>query len=98
MISWLKPYIRRAQIANTMADVDRQAKEIGDKWAAAERHAQVSKAVVKAQIEFPNAKVRVQKMPDHPCDAVLIEHPPDPSNPAQMQLGFGALEIRSPFV
>ena len=97
IIGFLKPYIRRAKIASTMASVDRQAKTIGDNWAATERQAQVSKAVVQAKTEFPNARVSVKKMPEHPCDAVLIEHPPDPKNAAQMQLGFGALEIRAPY-
>ena len=97
IIAFLKPWIRKAKIAGTMASVDRQAKEIGDNWAATERHAQVTKAVEQAKTEFPNARVSVQKMPEHPCDAVLIEHPPDPKNQAQMQLGFGALEIRAPY-
>ena len=97
IIAFLKPWIRKAKIASTMADVDRQALAIGNSWAVAERHAQVTKAVEQAKAEFPNARVSVQKMPEHPCDAILVEHPPDPSNPAQMQLGLGALEIRAAF-
>ena len=97
IIGFLKPWIRKAKIQATMQEVDRQAKTIGDNWAVTERHAQVTKAIEQAKAEFPNARVSVQKMPEHPCDAVLIEHPPDPKNAAQMQLGFGALEIRAPY-
>ena len=97
LIGWLKPYIRSAKIASTMADVDRQAKTIGDNWAATERHAQVTKAVEQAKAEFPNARVSVHRTPHMATDAVMIEHKPDPSNPASVALGFSAIEIRAPF-
>ena len=97
IIGLLKPWIRKAKIASTMASVDRQAKEIGDNWAIAERHAIVNKALEKAKAEFPDAKVAVHRMPMHPVDAIYIEHKPDPNDAAQMALGFGALEIRAPY-
>ena len=97
IIGFLRPYIRRAKIAGTMASVDRQAKEIGDNWAVAERHAQVTKAVEQAKAEFPNARVSVHRTPHLATDAVMIEHKPDPSNPASVALGFSALEIRVPY-
>ena len=96
-IGFMKPWIRRGKIAGTMASVDRQAKEIGDNWAATERHAQVTKAVEQAQAEFPNARVTVHRTPDMATDAVMIEHKPDPSNPASVALGFSALEIRAAY-
>ena len=97
LISWLKPHIRRAKIAQTMAEVDRQAKEIGDNWAAAERHEQVQRAVAKAQAEHPEAKVSVHHVASHPTDAIVVQHPPDPTDAAQVALGFGALEIKASY-
>ena len=81
LISWLKPHIRRAKIAQTMAEVDRQAKEIGDNWAAAERHDQVQRAVAKAQAEHPEAKVSVHHVASHSVDAIVVEEPPSPECP-----------------
>lgn len=97
IIGFLKPYIRRAKIQATMASIDRQALETGDRFAATERHAQVTKAVEQARAEFPNARVSVKKMPHMSVDAILVEHPPDPKNAAQMQLGLGSIEIRAPY-
>ena len=97
IVAFLKPWIRKAKIASTMADVDRQALAIGNSWAVAERHAQVTKAVEQAKAEFPNARVSVHRTPHLATDAVMIEHKPDPSNPASVALGFSALEIRVPY-
>ena len=94
-VKWLTRWVRRLQIKREMESVDRQARVIGDQWAAAERAVQTSKAFLQAKDEFPEAKVEVVKMPDHPVDAVRIEHPPDPNDAAQVALGFGVIEIRS---
>lgn len=97
IIGFLKPWIRKAKIQATMQEVDRQAKTIGDNWAATERHAQVTKAVEQAKAEFPNARVTVHRTPQMATDAVLIEHKADPSNPAHLALGFSAIEIRAAY-
>ena len=47
IIGFLKPWIRKAKIQATMQEVDRQAKTIGDNWAATERHAQVTASLRK---------------------------------------------------
>lgn len=96
-IGFMKPWIRKGKIAGTMASVDRQAKTIGDNWAATERHAQVTKAVEQAKAEFPNARVTVHRTPHMATDAVMIEHKADPSNPAHLALGFSAIEIRAAY-
>jgi hypothetical protein len=80
-----------------MRSVDRQAKQIGDDWAVEVKDQQVERAVTAAQKEYPDAIVEARHIVGHSTDAVLIQHPPDPENPAQMALGFGALEIKSPF-
>ena len=96
IVAWLGKLIRKAQIERTMREVDEQAKKIGNKWAATERAAQVEAAVAKAQAEHPNAKVSVKAMPDHPCDAVVIEHPPTGDKASQL-LGFSSIEIRATY-
>ena len=95
--AWLKPVIQKIHFERTMRDVDKQAKKIGNRWAAEARAAQVQRAVEKAQAEHPDAKVSVRHMPEHPVDAVVIEHPPNPDDAAQVLLGFGAIEIRAPY-
>ena len=93
----LKPLIVKTHMAATMRSVDRQSKKIGDEWAVQTRHQQMSKAVVQAKAEYPNAIVESRAMPDHPTDAVLVQHPPDLNNAAQVALGFSSIEIRSAF-
>ena len=93
----LKPLIVKTHMAATMRSVDRQAKKLGDEWAVQTRHQQMSKAVVQAKAEYPNAIVEARAMPDHPTDAVLVQHPPDLNNAAQVALGFSSIEIRAPF-
>ena len=93
----LKPLIIKTHMAATMRSVDRQSKKIGDEWAVQTRHQQMSKAVVKAQVEHPNAIVESRAMPDFSTDAILVQHPPTPGNAAQMALGFSSIEIKAPF-
>ncbi len=96
--AWLKPLIIRTHLRRTMRSVDRQAKVIGDEWQRDIRAHQVQAAVEKAQAEFPDAKVSIQRMPQHSVDAVFIAHPvTDDSDPAQKLLGFSSLQIRAPF-
>jgi len=81
----------------TIREMDRQAVEVGDRFAAVERYEQVQRAVAKAQAEHPEAKVSVHHIQSHSIDAVLVEHPPDPNDAAQVALGFGALEIKASY-
>ena len=97
LCQFLRPLIIKTHLAATMRSVDRQAKQIGDDWAVEIKDQQVERAVAAAQKEYPDAVVEARHVIGHPVDAVLIQHPPDPKNPAQMALGFGALEIKSPF-
>ncbi len=97
-LAWFIPFLRRLKIRATMAKVDQQAKEIGDRWAKQDRDAIVNAAVQRAKQKYPNAHVEVVEMPEHPVDAVYIEHPPTPGQKAQEELGFGAIEITAPWV
>lgn len=96
IVGWLGKLIRKAQIERTMAAVDEQAKTIGDGGALSARNAQTEAAVAKARAEHPDAKVSVKAMPDHPCDAVVIEHPPTGDKASQL-LGFSSIEIRATY-
>ena len=94
---WLKPLIRKKHQRRTMREVDRQAQQIGDQWQSRNRETAALTAARAAQQEHPEAKVSIHRTPHMPCDAVMIEHPPDPANPAQMAMGFGWIELRSPY-
>ena len=96
-VGWLKPYIRRAKINRTMTAVDKQAKEIGDNWVLGLRQEQIDMAVKAALAEHPGSKVEAVSRPDQPTDLVMITHPPNPNDKAQMALGFGAIELKVPF-
>lgn len=96
-LGWFKPWYRRQQIGRTMNDVDRQTQKIAAAWVEADRTRLVETAYAKARLEHPDAHVEVVKMPEHPVDAIYIEHPPDPASKAQVALGFGSIEIRAPF-
>lgn len=98
VLAWLLPFIRRAKVRRAMRSVDKQAQAIGDEWAARDRQQAVAAAAARAIAQHPDAHVEVLLMPNHPVDAVLIEHPPDPSSKAQMALGFGSIEIREPWI
>ena len=91
LIAMLKPLVIQAQIRRAMANVDKDAKVIGDRWAQAERAEMSKQAVKKAQQEHPDAVVSVYRTPRHPVDGVMIEHPVDPTT------GLGTIEIRAPF-
>lgn len=71
----------------TMANVDKQAEQLKDRWAREETQA----ILIKAQALYPDAKVTLHDE----TGAVLIEHPPDGSK-AQELLG-GAMEIKAPW-
>ena len=81
----------------TIRQIKEQSKTVGDQMAATERYHQVQRAVAKAQAEHPEAKVSVHHVQSHSIDAVLVEHPPDPNDAAQVALGFGALEIKASY-
>ena len=93
----LKPLIVSIHRERTIREMDRQAVKVGDRFAAVERYEQVQRAVAKAQAEHPEAKVSVHHVQSHSIDAVLVEHPPDPNDAAQVALGFGALEIKASY-
>ena len=93
----LKPFIVSVHRERTIRQIKEQSKTVGDQMAATERYHQVQRAVAKAQAEHPHAKVSVHHVQSHSIDAVLVEHPPDPNDAAQVALGFGALEIKSSF-
>jgi hypothetical protein len=96
-LSWLLPWLRRAKIRRTMAAVDAQAKVIGDQWAKQDRQVAMDAAVALAKEQNPNAHVEVVRMPEHPTDAVYIEHPPTPGHRAEELLGFSSIEIKAPW-
>lgn len=96
-LAWLLPWIRRVKIRSAMDAVDRQAKQIGDDWAKADRQAIATAAVERIKEQHPDAHVEVIAMPNHPVDAVYVEHPPDPESKAQTALGFGTIEIHAPW-
>jgi len=94
--AWLKPVIQKIHLRRTMRAVDRQAQQIGDQWQNASRETAALTAARAAQQEHPEAKVSIHRTLHMPCDAVMIEHPPDPANPAEVAMGFGWIELRAP--
>jgi hypothetical protein len=97
VLSFLLPFIKRIKIERTMRQVDEQSEHLRSVWEAEDRHAVVNAAVAKAKELHPDAHVEAVAMPDHPVDAVYIEHPPEPGNKAQELLGFGSIEIHAPY-
>ena len=102
LVDWLHQWAIKQQIKQTMREVYRQAKEIGDAWAQGAETHMVSAAVALAEKEFPDAKVEVIRPKRQPRDpkpppAILITKPPAPDSKVQQALGFGELEIRAPW-
>jgi hypothetical protein len=94
---FINRWIRKSKIDRTMASVDQQATEIKQQWTIEERTQVVQQAVAKAQILHPDAHVEAISMPNHPTDAVYIEHPPTPGHKAEELLGFSSIEIKAPW-
>ena len=78
--------------------MDEQAVTLREHWADEDRASVVNVAMQQAQQEHPEAHVEAVPMPDHPVDAIYIEHPPETGNKAQELLGFSSIEIKAPFV
>lgn len=97
LLPWIKRLLRRAKIARTMAAVEKQSTEIKQQWQVEERHEVVQAAVAKAKELNPEAHVEAVPMPNHPTDAVYIEHPPTPGDKTQELLGFSSIEIKAPY-
>ena len=91
LIAMLKPLVIRAQLRRAMANADRDAQVIGDRWAKSERARASINAVKKAQAENPEAVVSIYETPHHPTDGIVISHPVDPIT------GLGTIEIRAAF-
>ena len=98
VLAFLLPFIKKVKIERTIRKMDEQAVTIREHWEEFDRASAVSTAVLEAQERHPNAHVESVAMPDHPMDAVYIEHPPEPGNKAQELLGFSSIEIKAPFV
>lgn len=96
-LRWLWPWLRDLQIKATMADLDQQAQAMADQWQAEAQLKQLSAAAELIQQQHPEAKVAVVPIPGSPLNAIAVEHPPSPHDAAQQALGFGAIEIRSPW-
>lgn len=96
-LRWILPWLRDLQIKATMADLDRQAQAMADQWQAEAQLKQLSAAAELLQRQHPEAKVAVVPIPGSSLNAITVEHPPSPHDAAQQALGFGAIEIRSPW-
>lgn len=97
VLPFLNRWIRKAKIYRTMASVDSQAAQIVQQQTIAERQQVVTEAVERAKEQHPDAIVAAVAMPDHPTDAVYIEHPPTPGHAAEELLGFSSIEIKAPW-
>ena len=98
VLTFLLPAIKKVKFNRTIRQIDEQAVTIRKHWENYDRASAVTTAVREAQERHPNAHVETVAMPDHPMDAVYIEHPPEPGNKAQELLGFSTIEIQAPFV
>jgi len=96
-LRWILPWLRDLQIKATMADVEQQAKAMADQWQAEAQLKQLTAAAELIQQQNPDAKVAVVPIPGSALNAIAVEHPPSPHDAAQQALGFGAIEIRSPW-
>ena len=92
------PAIKKVKIERTIRHMDEQAATIKEHWTKYDRAQAVAEAVRETMYSNPDAHVEAVTMPDHPMDAVYIEHPPEPGNKAQELLGFSSIEIKAPFV
>jgi hypothetical protein len=97
ILPFINRWIRKIKIARTMAIVDQQSTEIKQQWQKEERTQVVQQAVAKAQALHPDAHVEAISMPNHPTDAVYIEHPPTPGHKTEELLGFSSIEIKAPW-
>lgn len=96
-LRWILPWLRGLQIKATMADLDRQAQAMADQWRAEAQLKQLSAAAELLQQQHPEARVVVVPIPGGHLNAIAVEFPPSPHDAAQQALGFGAIEIRSPW-
>ena len=96
-LRWILPWLRDLQIKATMADVEQQAQAMADQWQAEAQLKQLTAAAELIQQQNPDAKVAVVPIPGSALNAIAVEHPPSPHDAAQQALGFGAIEIRSPW-
>jgi hypothetical protein len=96
-LRWILPWLRDLQIKATMADVEQQAQAMADQWQAEAQLKQLTAAAEVIQQQNPEAKVAVVPIPGSPLNAIAVEYPPSPHDAAQQALGFGAIEIRSPW-
>jgi hypothetical protein len=97
VLVFILPFIRKVKIERTLRQIDEQAAKLDAEWAREERDLGVAIAMEQARIKHPDAHIERVSMPNHPTDAVYIEHPPEPGNKAQELLGFGSIEIHAPF-
>lgn len=104
LVDWLHQIVINLKVRATMRDVDRQAKEIADKWAADDEAQMLGEAVRRAELKHPEAKIEVirpepkKRGAPKPPPAILITHPPSPNSRVQQKLGFGSMEIKAPWV
>lgn len=91
------PWLRDLQIKATMADVSQQAEAMADQWQAEAQLKQLTAATELLAQQHPDAKVAVVPIPGTALNAIAVEHPPSPHDAAQQAIGFGAIEIRSPW-
>ena len=98
VLAFLLPAIKKIKYNRTIRVMDQQAVTIREHWEDLDRAETVLAAVQRTKEEHPDAHVESVAMPDHPIDAVYIEHPPEPGNKAQELLGFSSIEIKAPFV
>ena len=98
VLMFILPAIKKVKIERTIRQMDEQATTIKEHWTKYDRAQVVAEAVRETMYSNPDAHVEAVPMPDHPMDAVYVEHPPEPGNKAQELLGFSSIEIKAPFV
>lgn len=102
-LRWVLPWLRNLQLKSTMADLDHQAAVLADAQQEQDRRAALESAAALLREQHPGARVEIVTLEggtwlhETKLQAIAIEHPPASGDAAQRALGFGALEIRSPW-
>lgn len=96
-LRWVLPWLRNLQLKSTMADLDHQAAALADTQQEQDQRAALESAAALLREQHPGARVEIVTLEGTGLRALAIEHPPAQDDAAQRALGFGALEIRSPW-
>jgi hypothetical protein len=96
-LRWVLPWLRSLKVKSTMIDVDHQAAALADTQQEQDQRAALESAAAILREQHPGARVEIVSLEGGALQAIAIEHPPAQDDVAQQALGFGALEIRSPW-